>query len=271
MYGKLTLFIGLLIWSIEAWSKYTKCKNSIKYDQKLLALQELLYRCRNLLLPYYKVHNGALWFLQKLKRGYDLWTPGGGLESVCVCVGVFDESLISHQHRGSGFPMDQSAMCESGLIWHLLLCISVRLNLCKMKRTERRSRSWVKVSLWTKQTIFKGFPLPLIISPFMIWILISTVILWALWELTSVCTCVCVVTERKRGTWSLVCENEEQWTRLAESIKDKTSPQDRHLFRIITQNFLPEIGSMIEHKARLESFTFLFRGLNSQYTHTNHK
>ncbi|KAI5616139.1 cat eye syndrome critical region protein 2 isoform X2, partial [Silurus asotus] len=55
---------------------------------------------------------------------------------------------------------------------------------------------------------------------------------------------------RKRGTWSLVCENEEQWTRLAESIKDKSSPQDRHLFRIITQNFLPEIRSMIEHKEK---------------------
>ncbi|MCJ8734424.1 hypothetical protein PDJAM_G00235320 [Pangasius djambal] len=56
--------------------------------------------------------------------------------------------------------------------------------------------------------------------------------------------------ERERGSWSLVCENEEQWTRLAESIKDKTSPQDRHLFRIITQNFLPEISSMIEHKEK---------------------
>ncbi|KAG7329571.1 hypothetical protein KOW79_007745 [Hemibagrus wyckioides] len=55
---------------------------------------------------------------------------------------------------------------------------------------------------------------------------------------------------RERGTWSLVCENEEQWTRLTESIKDKTSPQDRHLFRIITQNFLPEISSMIEHKEK---------------------
>lgn len=73
---------------------------------------------------------------------------------------------------------------------------------------------------------------------------------------------VCVVAERERGSWSLVCENEEQWTRLAESIKDKTSPQDRHLFRIITQNFLPEISSMIEHKVRLETCTpFLFRGL----------
>uniref|UniRef100_A0A3B4XJT8 Cat eye syndrome critical region protein 2 homolog n=1 Tax=Seriola lalandi dorsalis TaxID=1841481 RepID=A0A3B4XJT8_SERLL len=55
----------------------------------------------------------------------------------------------------------------------------------------------------------------------------------------------------KRGTWSLVCDSEEQWVRLAESIKDKTSPQDRHLYRVISQNFLPEISSMIQHKGGL--------------------
>ncbi|XP_072519386.1 chromatin remodeling regulator CECR2 [Salminus brasiliensis] len=59
-----------------------------------------------------------------------------------------------------------------------------------------------------------------------------------------------LVRERERGAWSLVCDNEEQWTRLADSIKDKSSPQDRHLYRIITQNFLPEISSMIEHRER---------------------
>lgn len=52
----------------------------------------------------------------------------------------------------------------------------------------------------------------------------------------------------ERGTWSLVCDTEEQWASLAESIKDKTSPQDRHLYRVISENFLPEISSMIEHK-----------------------
>uniref|UniRef100_A0A672ZNM4 Bromo domain-containing protein n=1 Tax=Sphaeramia orbicularis TaxID=375764 RepID=A0A672ZNM4_9TELE len=53
-----------------------------------------------------------------------------------------------------------------------------------------------------------------------------------------------------RGAWSLVCDTEEQWVSLAESIKDKISPQDRHLYRVISQNFLPEISSMIEHKVR---------------------
>uniref|UniRef100_A0A4W4H877 Bromo domain-containing protein n=1 Tax=Electrophorus electricus TaxID=8005 RepID=A0A4W4H877_ELEEL len=58
---------------------------------------------------------------------------------------------------------------------------------------------------------------------------------------------------RERGAWSLVCDTEEQWARLAESIKDKSSPQDRHLYRIITQNFLPEISSMIEHRENLKA------------------
>uniref|UniRef100_A0A3Q0RT82 Bromo domain-containing protein n=1 Tax=Amphilophus citrinellus TaxID=61819 RepID=A0A3Q0RT82_AMPCI len=58
---------------------------------------------------------------------------------------------------------------------------------------------------------------------------------------------------RKRGAWSLVCDTEEQWLSLAESIKDKTSPQDRHLYRVISQNFLPEISNMIEHKWMLSA------------------
>ncbi|KAM8893068.1 chromatin remodeling regulator CECR2 isoform 2-T2 [Spinachia spinachia] len=57
-------------------------------------------------------------------------------------------------------------------------------------------------------------------------------------------------TGRKRGAWSLVCDTEEQWVSLVESIQDKPSPQDRHLHRVISQNFLPEIRSMIEHKER---------------------
>ncbi|XP_016117151.1 cat eye syndrome critical region protein 2-like isoform X2 [Sinocyclocheilus grahami] len=56
--------------------------------------------------------------------------------------------------------------------------------------------------------------------------------------------------ERERGAWSLVCDTEEQWVNLAESMKDKISPQDRHLYRIITQNFLPEISNMTEHKEK---------------------
>ncbi|KTG05956.1 hypothetical protein cypCar_00018122 [Cyprinus carpio] len=59
--------------------------------------------------------------------------------------------------------------------------------------------------------------------------------------------------ERERGAWSLVCNSEEQWVNLAESIKDKISPQDRHLYRIITQNFLPEISNMIEQKTQATS------------------
>ncbi|XP_018602941.2 cat eye syndrome critical region protein 2-like [Scleropages formosus] len=56
--------------------------------------------------------------------------------------------------------------------------------------------------------------------------------------------------ERQRGTWSLVCDTEEQWVNLANNLKDSTSPQARHLYRIISQNFLPEISSMIVHKEK---------------------
>ncbi|CAL1595408.1 unnamed protein product [Knipowitschia caucasica] len=55
-------------------------------------------------------------------------------------------------------------------------------------------------------------------------------------------------TDRKRGAWSLVCDTEEQWLSLADSFKDKGSSRDRHLHRVISHNFLPEIRSMIEHK-----------------------
>lgn len=65
-----------------------------------------------------------------------------------------------------------------------------------------------------------------------------------------------VLSERERGVWSLVCDTEEQWVNLAESIKDRISPQDRHLHRIITQNFLPEISNMIEHKVRLFTLSY---------------
>ncbi|XP_028306266.1 cat eye syndrome critical region protein 2 [Gouania willdenowi] len=64
-------------------------------------------------------------------------------------------------------------------------------------------------------------------------------------------------TVSSRGTWSLVCETKEQWVSLAESIKDKTSPQDRHLHRVISLNFLPEISSMIEHKEREQQLKLL--------------
>lgn len=64
-----------------------------------------------------------------------------------------------------------------------------------------------------------------------------------------------VLSERERGVWSLMCDSEEQWVNLAESIKDRISSQDRHLHRIITQNFLPEISNMIEHKVRLFSLS----------------
>lgn len=78
-----------------------------------------------------------------------------------------------------------------------------------------------------------------------------------------------VLSERERGAWSVICETEEQWVNLAESIKDKISPQDRHLHRIITQNFLPEISNMIEHKVRLFTLScdIMMHELNKDIDH----
>uniref|UniRef100_A0AAQ5ZVB0 Bromo domain-containing protein n=1 Tax=Amphiprion ocellaris TaxID=80972 RepID=A0AAQ5ZVB0_AMPOC len=56
--------------------------------------------------------------------------------------------------------------------------------------------------------------------------------------------------KKKRGRPPKKRKLEDPQLSLAESIKDKTSPQDRHLYRVISQNFLPEISSMIEHKVR---------------------
>ncbi|XP_031420008.1 cat eye syndrome critical region protein 2 homolog isoform X2 [Clupea harengus] len=63
--------------------------------------------------------------------------------------------------------------------------------------------------------------------------------------------------ERQRGAWSLVCDTEEQWVKLAEGIKHRQSSQDRQLYRIITQNFIPEIGSMMEHKEKEQKQKFM--------------
>ncbi|KAL4612822.1 cat eye syndrome critical region protein 2-like [Arapaima gigas] len=67
--------------------------------------------------------------------------------------------------------------------------------------------------------------------------------------------------DRQRGTWSLVCDTEDQWVSLANSLKDKMSPQARHLYKIISQNFLPEIRSMIEHKEKEQKEKRLDPGL----------
>ncbi|XP_051885517.1 uncharacterized protein LOC127577907 isoform X2 [Pristis pectinata] len=64
------------------------------------------------------------------------------------------------------------------------------------------------------------------------------------------CNVSSVMHVEERSTWSLVCHTLEEWKHLAESFRESQCAKEKKLYKILTENFIPEISNLLVQKEK---------------------